>query len=256
MKHVTFDRPSPLCRPDRQLNRMALAAAGVPAPPAAPAPGSPTRAEHHQGTGWPAEIERLFAQVQSKAFFMAAGTPVSDEHRRRGTALLRRLAGQGRRVRVLYSTEAVEDRAPSVLGEAVAAGAEIRVSDAKLCNVLLLDGTIAVLWSADVHGRYSALVVRDPVQISMLCRLCTAAWEGARDLALHTCFHDGRMGEVAQAVLVKLSAGMTDEIAARQLEVSVRTYRRYVAEIMQRLGAESRFQAGVRAASLGLVPAG
>jgi hypothetical protein len=33
----------------------------------------------------------------------------------------------------------------------------------------------------------------------------------------------------------------------------VRTYRRRVAELMSALGAESRFQAGVRARELGLV---
>ncbi|NEE20393.1 response regulator transcription factor, partial [Streptomyces sp. SID7499] len=45
----------------------------------------------------------------------------------------------------------------------------------------------------------------------------------------------------------------TDEVAARELTVSVRTYRRYVAEIMTLLDATSRFQAGVRAAELGLL---
>ncbi len=43
-------------------------------------------------------------------------------------------------------------------------------------------------------------------------------------------------------------------MAARELSVSVRTYRRYVAEMMSLLGADSRFQAGVRAAELGLPP--
>ena len=37
------------------------------------------------------------------------------------------------------------------------------------------------------------------------------------------------------------------------MQVSLRTYRRYVAEIMRELGANSRFQAGVRAVELGLL---
>ena len=36
-------------------------------------------------------------------------------------------------------------------------------------------------------------------------------------------------------------------------ETRVRTYRRRVAELMTALGAESRFQAGVRARELGLI---
>ncbi len=44
-----------------------------------------------------------------------------------------------------------------------------------------------------------------------------------------------------------LSAGHTDEAASRQLGVSLRTYRRRVAELMAMLDATSRFQAGIRA---------
>jgi DNA-binding NarL/FixJ family response regulator len=42
-------------------------------------------------------------------------------------------------------------------------------------------------------------------------------------------------------------------VAARELNVSLRTYRRHVAEILRELGASSRFQAGARAVELGLM---
>ncbi|MGX5189188.1 LuxR C-terminal-related transcriptional regulator [Streptomyces avermitilis] len=54
-----------------------------------------------------------------------------------------------------------------------------------------------------------------------------------------------------QAVLRLLGEGLTDEVVARKLGVSVRTGRRITAELMGRLGARSRFQAGLRAAQLG-----
>lgn len=54
-------------------------------------------------------------------------------------------------------------------------------------------------------------------------------------------------------VLWPLSVGLKDVAAARELGMSVRTYRRHVAEIMQRLNAISRFRAGVRAMELGLI---
>ncbi|MBL1081179.1 hypothetical protein JK359_04170 [Streptomyces actinomycinicus] len=47
---------------------------------------------------------------------------------------------------------------------------------------------------------------------------------------------------------------MTDAQAADELSVSTRTYQCYVAEVMAALGATSRFQAGLRAAELGLLP--
>jgi DNA-binding NarL/FixJ family response regulator len=50
-----------------------------------------------------------------------------------------------------------------------------------------------------------------------------------------------------------LATGITDEVAARQLKVNVRTVRRQVAALMAYLGAGSRFQAGVEAARRGLL---
>ncbi|GAA1230337.1 hypothetical protein GCM10009665_20920 [Kitasatospora nipponensis] len=44
-----------------------------------------------------------------------------------------------------------------------------------------------------------------------------------------------------------LAEGLTDAVAAKRLSVSVRTERRMVAELMTRLGASSRFDAGVKA---------
>ncbi|MFE4605468.1 LuxR C-terminal-related transcriptional regulator, partial [Kitasatospora indigofera] len=52
-------------------------------------------------------------------------------------------------------------------------------------------------------------------------------------------------------VLRLLAAGLTDAAISRKLEVSERTVRRLVAELIADLGAESRFQAGVHAARLG-----
>jgi hypothetical protein len=61
----------------------------------------------------------------------------------------------------------------------------------------------------------------------------------------------GRPGRTA--VLESLW-GLTDEAAARSLGMSVRTYRRHVASLLQAIDCESRFQAGVKAAHLGLIP--
>jgi DNA-binding CsgD family transcriptional regulator len=54
-------------------------------------------------------------------------------------------------------------------------------------------------------------------------------------------------------VLEQLASGIKDEAAARRLGVSVRTYRRCVTDLCERLGAASRFEAGMRAVQAGLV---
>ena len=58
---------------------------------------------------------------------------------------------------------------------------------------------------------------------------------------------------LAPSLLDALASGAKDEAAARELGLSLRTYRRRVAELMAAVGASSRFQAGLRARELGLV---
>ena len=48
-----------------------------------------------------------------------------------------------------------------------------------------------------------------------------------------------------------LAQGYTDEVVARRIELPRRTYRRRVSSLMEKLGARSRFQAGVLAAQAG-----
>jgi DNA-binding NarL/FixJ family response regulator len=56
----------------------------------------------------------------------------------------------------------------------------------------------------------------------------------------------------AREILRALGAGLTDEVASRRMGVSLRTYRRRVADLMRALDSDSRFQAGLRAGELGL----
>jgi DNA-binding CsgD family transcriptional regulator len=56
-------------------------------------------------------------------------------------------------------------------------------------------------------------------------------------------------------IIMLLAEGAKDEAVARRLGISLRTCRRHVADILDQLESSSRFQAGVRAALLGLVPA-
>jgi DNA-binding NarL/FixJ family response regulator len=60
-----------------------------------------------------------------------------------------------------------------------------------------------------------------------------------------------RLTDQQQAAIRMLAAGMKDEKIARSLGISLRTLSRLLSEVMQELGASSRFEAGVRAAKLG-----
>jgi DNA-binding NarL/FixJ family response regulator len=76
-------------------------------------------------------------------------------------------------------------------------------------------------------------------------------WPDAVPLADNDIPVDTDLSLREREMLRLLALGATDEFAAAQLNISVRTVRRMVAQIMHRLGARSRFQAGVKATDRG-----
>jgi DNA-binding NarL/FixJ family response regulator len=54
-----------------------------------------------------------------------------------------------------------------------------------------------------------------------------------------------------ETILTYLAAGLKDEVIARRLGIAPRTAQRRVARLMDLLGAETRFQAGLHATKMG-----
>lgn len=129
----------------------------------------------------------------------------------------------------------------------------IRVARVPPLQALLVDGTSGLVVAESAVGRRASLI-RAPEVLNTLHTLFASVWSNAVPAGERIVFGDRDRATLARQILGALRAGVTDEVAARELTVSVRTYRRYVAEIMTLLGANSRFQAGVRAAELGLLP--
>ncbi|GAB3174199.1 response regulator transcription factor [Myceligenerans halotolerans] len=131
-------------------------------------------------------------------------------------------------------------------------GVEVRVAADEVNETVIIDGRLAIL-AGDLRSgerTYSLITRRETVQ--GVNSLFEAAWRSATDLDVY----DAGAAEIrrlAPQVLDLLGRGVKDETAARELGLGVRTYRRRVAELMAALGADSRFQAGVRARELGLV---
>ena len=55
------------------------------------------------------------------------------------------------------------------------------------------------------------------------------------------------LSDEERSILALLAQGATDGAVARDLHLSMRTYRRRLRVLMEKLGAKSRFQAGVMA---------
>ncbi|MGH3587639.1 MAG: DNA-binding response regulator [Pseudonocardia sp.] len=131
-------------------------------------------------------------------------------------------------------------------------GAQVRITTDEVNETILFDRRVAILAGNVSAGRRSYSVITQPETVQGVVSLFEAVWRSATDLDVY----DASIAEIRQLapqVLDLLGQGVKDEAAARMLGLGVRTYRRRVAELMDALGAESRFQAGVRARELGLV---
>ncbi len=139
------------------------------------------------------------------------------------------------------------------LRDIAARGGKVRIAGAALPHeTIIIDRRVAILAGADSPSGREYTVATSPSLVGGVCSLYEAAWESATELEA---FLTGEMPDVgadARVILRALGEGLTDESAARRLGLSLRTYRRRVADLMRTLDADSRFQAGVRAGELGL----
>jgi hypothetical protein len=164
------------------------------------------------------------------------------------------------RARKLYSPAVLADeRDREALREMAAHGMQIRITATPLSRgTFFIDRRTMILTSpmtsapaAPGHRTYT--VSATPALVDGAYALFEAAWESATDLAASLSAEWPRIDAQSARVLRALASGATDETAARELGMSLRTYRRRVAELLVALNAGSRFQAGVRAGELGLI---
>jgi DNA-binding NarL/FixJ family response regulator len=131
-------------------------------------------------------------------------------------------------------------------------GAKVRLSTDEINETIIIDRRVVIMAGDTSHGARDFSVVWEASVVSAVASLFDAAWRASTELDVY----DRQLMELrplAPRILELLTSGCKDETAARTLSLSVRTYRRRVAELMDALGATSRFQAGVRARELGLV---
>ncbi|MEU3600391.1 helix-turn-helix transcriptional regulator [Streptomyces sp. NPDC006798] len=163
---------------------------------------------------------------------------------------------RGVRVRLLYPHAIRYRRAALAHARRLAAGgAEIRTSDSPLPRTFLFDNeTVFLPDTEDPHG---AVAVYDPVVVAFVRGVLETAWTEAEPLREPPAGLTERhlvAERSKQAILRLLITGAKDEAIARQLGLSLRTCRRHIAELMDRLGAESRFQAGWLTSANGRLP--
>lgn len=139
------------------------------------------------------------------------------------------------------------------LGTLALAGADARSVAEVPTDALVIDGSVVVLpVDRTAGGRaLSTAVFRLSSVVTTTVELFERVWLTAVPVSPAGLPDTTELSAREKELLALLSSGSTDESAAARLGVSVRTVRRTVADIMNRLGARSRFQAGVKAAARG-----
>jgi DNA-binding NarL/FixJ family response regulator len=123
----------------------------------------------------------------------------------------------------------------------------VRTAHSVPMRLVLVDRRIAILPSGGDQPELCVAVVRHPAVVESLRAAFDLLWESAVPLPTEPVAPDDCRERVQRDILRHLAAGHKDEVVARRLGLALRTCRRHIAEIMEHLGATSRFQAGVLA---------
>ncbi|MCX4487896.1 helix-turn-helix transcriptional regulator [Streptomyces anulatus] len=121
------------------------------------------------------------------------------------------------------------------------AGALVRTTRELPSRLLIFDRETAVIPLE--HSTTGAVLSRQPSVVDLLLRFFDQLWSTATGFG-EAFDASATLDQVKYTIAQLLAAGHKDEFIARRLGISVRTCRRHIAEIMQQLNAESRFQAG------------
>lgn len=198
-------------------------------------------------------MTRRFDQLQRQATeeicildkppYARAGNPLEEE-----------LLAAGIKYRAIYDRAGLDLPDHLIHFESFAQlGEEARVISGLPCKLSIFDRTLAFIPLYPVVS--GGLVIHPSPLVAALMSWFQLLWERAVPL------HLGEKDELATdaAVLTEkdrrllrlLATGLKDEAIARRLEVTTRTVQRHVRDLMQRLGASNRYQAGLQAARRG-----
>ena len=165
--------------------------------------------------------------------------------------------------RGIYDTTALEwpGRLP-VLKRFVLAGEQARTMSGLPMKLAIADRKVALLPlnMLSPEPEIEGALIHPSSLLDALVALFEALWERATPLALHDDVSGspserlgGDISPRDQDILSLLSAGLSDQVVARQLGVGIRTVQRSMNVLMDRLNARTRFQAALLASKRGWI---
>ncbi|MBT2491888.1 LuxR family transcriptional regulator [Streptomyces sp. ISL-96] len=201
-------------------------------------------------------IEELTHSCKSALMAFHPGGGQSASSRAAGRPLSEVLGDRGVVMHTVYLDSIYND--PESVDYArwlVRSGNHVRTAASLPCRLIIFDREYAIVPVDPDASASGAMVFHSAGILASLCELFDHVWEKAVPLTggkrVRQPVDEEELTSQETAVLRLLGEGFTDEVVARKLGVSVRTGRRITADLMGRLGAKSRFQAGMRAVESG-----
>ncbi|MFD7440854.1 LuxR C-terminal-related transcriptional regulator [Streptomyces sp. NPDC059909] len=128
---------------------------------------------------------------------------------------------------------------------------QVRTVPSLPVRMIIMDRECALLPVNTDDATAGAVVVHGQGTIAALCALFEIIWSTGTVLGAPQPLDDRGLTPQERGFLQLLGQGLTDQAIAVRLGVSHRTARRIAAALMEKLGARSRFEAGLKAAAQG-----
>jgi DNA-binding CsgD family transcriptional regulator/sugar-specific transcriptional regulator TrmB len=202
-----------------------------------------------------AEIELRAGKAEFESRTVTTAAALSAEMLEAARPMDELALARGLDIRVLYQDSVRNDPATHAYARWLTdLGGQVRTAPLLPPPMLIYDRTTALVLIDPADRSRGALCTAEPGIVAYLLALFQQTWDTAVPLGAAQ-EGDPRDGLTAgeRELLRLLAGGLTDESAAKRLGVSLSTVRRQMSGLTERLGASSRFEAGLRAAHRGWI---
>ncbi len=194
-------------------------------------------------------IEDLSATVVSECLTFSPGGAQSPESLQASKPLDQAVLSRGVKMCTLYLDSVRNDPGTTKYAEWLRGlGGEVRTVPSLPIRMIIFDRRTVITPADPENTRLGGVQLTEPGVVVGLSDLFDRIWASATPLGLGQEPDTRGLTRQEQEFLRLLGSGLTDQVVARRMGVSPRTTRRMMVDLMQRLDANSRFQAGLQAA--------
>jgi DNA-binding CsgD family transcriptional regulator len=213
-----------------------------------------SRSEFEHIDGWDAVHARLTSLADwcaTDCLSLVPGGGQSPESLEARRVLDQTMLKRGVKVLTVYMASMTNDKATLDYARWLTSiGGQVRTVPTLPLPLMIFDREAAVVARGASTLDTATVQLGGTAVMSMASALFDVVWTGATPLGEEPLREDGATARERE-VLRLLAQGATDQVVAKRLALSLRTVRRIMADISDRLGARSRFEIAAKACERG-----